>query len=289
MSFKFEDFLTNMNEQNNKLHSPEELLIVADTLLLSEKPELMRAVVLESITALEAYVHEVVFSNLEQKLPIDLVDLLKTKTQMDFDSRLSVLVPAATGREINKSDLLWQDYKKSKEIRNKVTHSGRMVTFSDAKFVLNTVYKWISYLGSTVEVELSLISLKRYIEENRALLFENKTIKERRLEEIVSNYFNIIKPSKLKLGSIVSKSKEIKRKSDIILEFGDHVVMIEVKIANNNFDEYLDGMIIRLKRMLDISGIDRGAIVIFSLTPYSKYYEEIRSIDNGRISIITIS
>ncbi len=72
------------------LHTPEELLDNAETLLASSNPKMMRAVVLEAITALEAYVQSVVFSALGTKLDSLLVQWLEDKTKMDFDSRLSV-------------------------------------------------------------------------------------------------------------------------------------------------------------------------------------------------------
>ena len=88
------------------LHTPEELLDNAETLLASSNPKMMRAAVLEAITALEAYVQSVVFSALGTKLDSLLVQWLEDKTKMDFDSRLSVLTPVAVGQPIDKQSTL---------------------------------------------------------------------------------------------------------------------------------------------------------------------------------------
>ena len=122
---------------------------------------MMRAAVLEAITALEAFVQSTVFASLNGKIDPLLIQWLEHKTKMDFDSRLSVLTPIAVGRSVDKSSTLWSDYKKAKGIRNKVTHSGVKVSAKDARFVIDTVYNWLAYLGSTLEIEVALMGLKR--------------------------------------------------------------------------------------------------------------------------------
>ena len=47
------------------LHTPEELLENAEILFNSDNPKMLRAAVLEAITALEAFVHVTVFGSLE--------------------------------------------------------------------------------------------------------------------------------------------------------------------------------------------------------------------------------
>ena len=51
-----------------KLHSPSELLNNAYLLLATENPKFMRSAILESMSALEAFVQNTVFPLLEQKL-----------------------------------------------------------------------------------------------------------------------------------------------------------------------------------------------------------------------------
>jgi hypothetical protein len=80
---------------------------------------------------------------------------------------LSVLAPVAIGHSIDKKTKLWNDYKKARKIRNKIVHSGTRVSVEDARFVIDTVYDWLAYLGSRIGLELSLLRLKSYVETNK--------------------------------------------------------------------------------------------------------------------------
>lgn len=133
--------------------SPAELLETAEKLYATKDPKMMRAAILEAITALEATVRELAFSALKEKLGEELSKWLEDKTKMDFDSRLGLFVPIATGLTIDKTSKLWEDYKKAKQIRNRVTHSGANVVAKQARSVIDTVYEWIAYLNSAQEVE----------------------------------------------------------------------------------------------------------------------------------------
>ncbi len=127
-------------------HTPSELLETAQKLLDSRKPELYRAAILGAITALEGLVHVTVFGALESQFDPLFVDWLRDKTRFDFDSRLSPLTQVATGLPISKNSKLWNRYKKAKELRNQVTHSGRKVTLEEAKTVLSTIFEWMDYI-----------------------------------------------------------------------------------------------------------------------------------------------
>lgn len=89
------------NEPAADLHSPEELLATAEALVALGDPQMYRAAVLEAITALESCVALTVFERLELLLDPLLVQWLRDHTRMDFDSRLSVLTPVATGRPVD--------------------------------------------------------------------------------------------------------------------------------------------------------------------------------------------
>ena len=170
-------------QQSANLHTPEELLDNAEAMMVSKDPKLLRGAILEAITALECYVAETVFSTLKyQNMNPALVELLKTKTKMDFDSRLSILIPAVNG--IANDETLWKNYKEAKEIRNKVTHSGRKVKASEARFVIDTVYKWLIYLGKNIELKLELFKFKQNIQTN--YIDSNS---DTPVEELVANYF----------------------------------------------------------------------------------------------------
>lgn len=136
-------------DQTDENLTPAELLETAE--ILFEQGDgnrsIYRASVLEAITALEANVKAKVFSALQVKIGEELTNWLEEKTRMDFETRLSLFIPIATGLKVNKKDRLWGDYKKAKEIRNKVTHSGKNITRPQARSVIDTVYEWMEYLN----------------------------------------------------------------------------------------------------------------------------------------------
>lgn len=150
---------------------------------------------------------------------------------MDFDSRLSVLTPVATGLPIDKSSQLWDGYKKAKEIRNKVVHSGRKVTAADVELVMATVRDWLSYLGSTVELEAVLIALKRWVEQSSTISIEN----EAQANQLVARYFNRTAAAKTTVEVEINSGGR-RHRADMILDFGPRKVLVETKfprIANN--------------------------------------------------------
>ena len=216
------------------LHTPDELLENAEILLMSKNPKMFRGAILEAITALEAYIQETVFTNLETKLDPPLVQWLKEKTKMDFDARLSVLTPIATGIPIDKKAVLWQDYKKSKDIRNKVTHSGKKVSEIEAKYVIDTVYKWLSYLGKTVGLELELVKFKKYVENN------NITVDtEEKSSELISDYFGRSSAGKAAKNIIINESGG-RYIVDATLQFGDEIAIVEVKMTRNFSTDFIE-------------------------------------------------
>jgi len=153
-----------MHHIANELLSPLELLRSAKALSLSGKEEYLRPAVLEAISCLEIYVQTVVFRELRSKLDSPLVKLLQDKTRNDFDSRLSILVPIATGLQVDKQSELWGRYKTAKTIRNNVTHAGTRVTQKDTEFVIATVEAWLTYLASTISLQLRLQELREKVE-----------------------------------------------------------------------------------------------------------------------------
>ena len=136
-----------MDQEDDNL-TPAELLKTAEKLLKSGKKDqnMYRAAILEAITALESNIQNKTFPILQSKVGNDLAKWLEEKTRMDFDTRLGLFTPLVTGLNVDKKDRLWCDYKKAKEIRNRITHSGKKVTFAQARSVIDTVYEWIGYL-----------------------------------------------------------------------------------------------------------------------------------------------
>lgn len=133
--------------------SPAELLETAEKLFAAGETNMYRAAVLEAITALETSVRALAFAALKIRVGDQLCVWLEEKTRMDFDTRLGLFIPLATGLNVDKKDRLWNDYKKAKEIRNRITHAGTKVYRPQARFVIDTVYEWIEYLKQAQETQ----------------------------------------------------------------------------------------------------------------------------------------
>lgn len=205
------------------LHTPDELLENAEAMLALKNPKMLRGAILEAITALEAYVQETIFANLENKLDPLLVKWLEEKTKMDFDTRLSILTPIATGVSINKQTDLWQAYKAAKEIRNKVTHSGKKVSEAEARHVVDTVYSWLSYLGKTAGLELELFKFKKYIESNNIQVGSmEKSV------ELISDYFGRSMAAQAATNIIIGVGAR-RFEADVVLKFGEELAVVETK------------------------------------------------------------
>ena len=156
-----------MSADSNEFLPPVDLLKNAKSLLLSGRDNYLRPAVLEAISCLESYVQTYVFQELEHKIDPLLLKWLQDKTRNDFDSRLSVIVPIATGLRVDKRSELWNRYKRAKQIRNRVTHTGRRVSLKEAEFVIDTVEAWLTYLASTITLQLRLESLREDVEKGK--------------------------------------------------------------------------------------------------------------------------
>lgn len=268
------------------LHTPEELLDGAEVLFSFGNPKMMRGVVLEAITALEAYVQAIVFSALKSKIDPALVEWLEKKTRMDFDSRLSVLTPVAIGRPIDKQSRLWQDYKKAKEIRNRVTHSGRKVASSEARFVIDTVYNWLAYLGSTVELEVALIGLKRYIEEKAPIEINTETD----AISIILDYFGRTKAAEALVEEAFQVgARAIQVRPDIVLGFGQYRVLVETKFSHKGYTQMVvESAIEQVSAFMAATGLVQSAIIVFQKGEVQPGFESVRKYQDGQVYVVVI-
>jgi hypothetical protein len=265
-----------------EIHAPEELLDGAEILFASANPKMMRAAVLEAITALEAFVQDVVFTALQGKLDPLLVQWLEEKTKMDFDSRLSILTPIAVGRPIAKQSSLWKSYKDAKEIRNKVTHSGRKVSADEARFVIDTVYNWLTYLGSTIELEVALLGLKRHVEQEAKASIES----ERDAVSLISQYFGRTKAAS-NLTEVSAPKRSIR--ADVILKFGQYTVLVETKFSRGRATQNIvEGAIKQASKLMHEFEIDQSAVIIFQKGELQKGYEAVHQYLDGKMYVVVI-
>jgi hypothetical protein len=266
-----------------ELHTPEELLMNAQDFLESDNEAMLRACVLEAITALEAYVQKVVFDVFNEQFPDILVKWIKEKTMMDFDTRISTLTSVALGQQIDKNDTLWSNYKVAKGIRNDVTHSGRKVTKKDASFVIQTVYDWLSFLGSTAEVDLSLYSLKNYI--------EKKNITPSSEKEAVNLVAKFYRETKAASSDNETTKLPIVVRPDLILHFGKYKILIETKLLKGSIESVernKSTYLYQVNELLSKTMIERAALIIFCKGNLPEVYNKIQLYSDGKIKVIYI-
>jgi hypothetical protein len=266
-----------------KILTPDELLANAEKHWQSSDPNMMRAAVLEAIAALETFVYKRVFSSLRDKLNPLLVKWLEDKTRMDFDSRLAVLTPVAVGRPVDKREQLWKHYKDAKAIRNAVTHSGASVSREQARFVINTVYSWLAFLGSRVEVQVALIGLKRYFHRRVTIPIQS----EHEAVDLIVRYFSKTKAAEILREPMVNRSQAFR--PDIILRFGDYTVIIEAKFSQEErIQPLLDKVVEQVTSALYTLGASVGAAVIFYKGKLDSMYSGIHVFEDGRIYVLIV-
>jgi len=263
------------------LHTPEELLAGATALLANTDPQVTRAAVLEAITALEAFVHQTVFAVLKNRLDPLLTTWLEERTRMDFDSRLSVLTPVALGQPIDKQSVLWSRYKKAKELRNDVTHSGRKVSSAEAREVVDTVYAWLAYLGSTAEVDLALLGFKRQVEQG-SIYVPSEQVAIR----AVADYFGRSKAATADIQPVLTGNL----RADAILKFGVHTVIVEAKFVNSrDIQRVVEAGIKQVLSELPSDPSYRAAVVLFNRAGIPEGYPALSVHGDGRVSILLVS
>lgn len=267
------------------LHTPDELLANASAMYTSGDAKLFRGAILESITALEAFVQRTVFRSLESRLDPMLVKWLEEKTKMDFDSRLAVLTPVATGLSIDKSSQLWDGYKKAKEIRNKVVHSGRKVTANDVESVMNTVREWLSYLSSTVELEVVLLALKRWVEQSGKVSIENET----QASQLVAQYFQQTAAATTTVEVEINTGGR-RRSADMVLDFGPRKVLVETKFPRfaNNVRNVIRDAVDQADDLRKAANIGQACVISFLKKRPTGVPETVERHKNGEIFSIAI-
>jgi hypothetical protein len=270
------------------LHTPEELLASASALLASGEADVRRAVVLEAITALEAFVHRTIFPVLAKSMDELLVKWLDEKTRMDFDSRLGVLTPVALGHPIDKASDLWTRYQRAKAIRNEVVHKGRKVTHEDAEFVLRTVYDWLEYLGSTAEVALALDGLKRFVERTRLVVRDSVMA-----VELVRSYFEKTRAATVSTEEATLSGVDQVIRADLVLRFGSQTVLVETKMLpitseDRDLSALVQHAVAQVSIQIRAHNISRGAVILFVREAPPESFATVRNLDDGHVSVVVI-
>lgn len=262
------------------VHTPDELLAGAKHLMESADPVVLRAVVLESITALETFVHQRVFAALRERLDPLLVRWLEDRTRMDFDARLSVLTPVATGLPVDQQAELWSRYKRAKTLRNQVTHSGRRISASEANEVMETVRDWLAYLASSVEVDVALTEFKRRVEAGNLPVTD-----ERSAGRAIADYFSKSLPAQAAIEHDLARGV----RADVVLRFAERLVVIEVKFLRGGHAWGRIGQDAQqLQFLMAKAKADRGALVVFNHGSPQPGRSHLATLAGGKVSIISV-
>lgn len=265
-------------------HTPEELLATAIRLFRQGDRTLYRAVLLESIAALETAVERTVFPLLEHTIDPVLVKWLKDKTKMDFDSRLTPLATQAIQKEIDtRTNPLWKDYKQVKQWRNHAIHRGNRVSRERAEFAIKTVEAWLVFLGSTAQIEVALWMIKHYIERRKPYI---EAPLERELVATVSQVFSKANIKNVKEPSQLMQDGRVLR-PDLTVTYGDVDVVVEARMIRG---QQIDSVIeMTANQALSYAGEHgRAAIALFSTTDLPSRYDGVFHTSEGRVSAVGI-
>lgn len=271
--------MSKSERQVGDLHTPDELLAGARQLLGLSGSVAFRAVVLESITALEAFVQQRVFAALSDKLDPLLVEWLENKTRMDFDSRLSVLTPVATGLPVSEQADLWTRYKVAKRLRNMVTHSGRKVSQAEAEETLKTVHDWLAYLASSAEMDTALAAFKSLVESGSIVVRDGASA-----TSAIVKFFSETTPAKAALERNIG----IGRRADVILRFGERLVVVEAKFLRTGGADLVSQGLQQLEAMIALTQASRGVLVLFTQCALAVDERDVAKLKKGMASVVQI-
>jgi hypothetical protein len=267
------------------LHTPGQLLDTARELLHSGNPKYYRGAVLEALASLEAFIQLTVFPSLRRQFPAQFSTWLEDKTRMDFESRLSVLSPIATGVPVDKSSVMWTKYQESRVVRNKVAHGRRKVTKAQAEAVIAMAAEWMAYLGSTIELENALLELKRWVESQTSSPVQTEEDGVR----IIVEFFSRTKatPSSINQRFVVNG---ITVQADAVLDFGAKKVIIETKLIRGKREirNLIDASRGQIDRIREVTGITQACLVIFTASREDDVSDLVEKNSNGEVFTVVI-
>lgn len=163
-------------------------------------------------------------------------------------------------------------------------HRGKKVSPKDARFVIDTVYKWLAYLGSTIEIELALIALKRYIE-GAKISFE----READVIPVILEYFGRTKAASGSAQVTLPVGSHGQARADLVLRFGSHTVLIETKFSRSRSTKSIvESAVQQASRLMDVSGITQSAVIIFQKGSIEPGFENVQKYLDGKVYVVVI-
>lgn len=268
-----------------RLHTPGELLDTARELLDSGNHKYYRGAVLEALASLESFIQLTIFPSLRQRFSEGFSTWLEKRTRMDFDSRLSVLSPIATGVPVDTSSAMWTKYKQTREVRNSVAHGGRKVTKAQAQAVIDMTAEWMAYLGSTIELENALLELKQWVESQTSSPVQTEEDGVR----IIVEFFSRTKAAQ----SSIEQRFEVNGihvQADAVLDFGAKKVLIETKLTRGKRENrsLVNASLKQIDRIREITGITQACLVIFAASREEDIPNVVEKHSNGEVFTVVI-
>ena len=140
-------------------------------------------------------------------------------------------------------------------------------------------------MGSTAEIDTSLLSLKKAIEREPERFSSYKTI-----EREICNYFGITKEAKSKIGEIYQFKDGSLAEADMVVEIGNKKVLIEYKTLHDRhtIDMQLEMATRHVRKLLYAEKFDKAAILFLCRKEIPKNYEMLMREMDGKISMIPI-
>ena len=214
----------------------------------------------------------------------------KTEGENGYRVKAYNITPIALNKKIDKESDEWRNLKtnldKAREIRNKITHEGRKASKKDVDQVFKAINTWLEYLGYIVDIDLSVIQLKWYIEENKTIIVSEEVIRA-----LVQQFFQETQAYKERtkmIGTVFSVAGPV---ADLMLQFGGKSVGIEFKIFSGNSDDFekmKSKWLTQLRKILIHFKLNRIILIVISNTDLSNSYEDFTDIKNEHISMIIV-
>jgi hypothetical protein len=166
-------------------------------------------------------------------------------------------------------------------VRNRVAHSGQRITRAEAREAIGMVKDWLAFLGSTAEVDLSLLGLKKFLE-NSTISIAN----EHEAIELVQRYYEKTSPA---VG--VEQEKVLaNHRADMVLSYDTYNTLIEVKFSRlsnlRRSIEQANSMAAEANMIPGRNGY-RPVVIFFTEEPLPVTYKTIQKVKNG-VSVVVI-
>jgi hypothetical protein len=288
---------TKKNETIKKpldLHKPEDLLEAAEIILQSDNKLLYRAVVLESMAALEVYLKQIIVDKELKKIlqPIGLLGWIDKQSEKALENRLQItteLLKEKIEHGKEKWDKLVDLIKEDYQYRNKVIHKGVIVEKEKAEKVYNNVYDFLSFLGLYTEVDSSLKELKNFIENNPSIRV--------RTDEDAENLIRSFYKQKFDIPNSTSKARKIPY---LVISYGKNEVYFDIAVigdipGNDDVEETieLNNQILTVHwdsvfKKSDDDKIIRGIMLVLTKNPVPDKYKEIKFYRGGKLALMVI-